>query len=54
MWEKLEQGGITSYIMKLHGFDKEVTKSMVGSWKDGRVKVNGVYFQITEEVIATI
>ena len=27
---------------------------MVGSWKDGRVKVNGVYFQITEEVIATI
>ena len=27
---------------------------MVGSWKDGRVKVNGVYFWITEEVIATI
>ena len=45
---------ITSYIMKLHGFDQEVTKSMVGSWKDGRVKVNGVYFWITEEVITTI
>ena len=44
VWEKLEQGRITSYIMKLHGFDQEVTKSMVGSWKDGRVKVNGVYF----------
>ena len=27
---------------------------MVGSWKDGRVKVNRVYFRITEEVIATI
>ena len=54
VWEKLEQGGITSYITKLHGFDQEVTKIMVGSWKDGRVKVNGVYFQITEEVISTI
>ena len=40
--------------MKLHGFDQEVTKSMVGSWKDGRVKVNGVYFRITEEVIVTV
>ena len=54
VWEKLEQGRITSYIMKLHGFDQEVTKSMVGSWKDGRVKVNEVYFQIMEEVIVTI
>ena len=27
---------------------------MVGSWKDGKVKVNGVYFQITEEVIVTV
>ncbi len=26
----------------------------MGSWKDGRVKVNGVYFRITEEVIATV
>ena len=44
VWEKLEQGKVTSYIMKLHGSDQEVTKSMVGSWKDGRVKVNGVHF----------
>ena len=27
---------------------------MVGSWKDGRVKVNGVYFHISEEVIVTV
>ena len=40
--------------MKLHGFDQEVTKTMVESWKDGRVKVNGVYFRITKEVIVTI
>ena len=44
VWEKLEHGRITRYIMKLHRFDQEVTKIMVGSWKDGRLKVNGVYF----------
>ena len=31
VWEKLEEGGVTNYIMKLHGFNYEVTKSMVGS-----------------------
>ena len=30
VWEKLEQGEITRYIMKLHGFNQEMTKSMVG------------------------
>ena len=40
--------------MKLHGFDQEVTNSMVSSWKDGRVKVNGVHFWVTEEVISSI
>ena len=54
VWEKLVEGGVTNFIMKLHGFDQEVTKSMVESWKDGRVKVNGVYFRIMEEVIAIV
>ena len=31
VWEKLVEGGVTNYIMKLHGFDQEVTKSMVES-----------------------
>ena len=31
VWEKLVEGGVTNYIMKLHGFDHEVTKSMVES-----------------------
>ncbi len=31
VWEKLDEGRVTNYIMKLHGFDHEVTKSMVGS-----------------------
>ena len=54
VWEKLEKGGIANYIAKLHGFDLDVTNSMVNSWKDGKVKVNGVSFQITEEVIAIV
>ena len=31
-----------------------MTNSMVNSWKDGKVKVNGVSFQVIEEVVATI
>lgn len=52
VWEKLEKGGIASYIAKIYGFDPEVTNCMVNSWKDRRVKVNGVAFQIIEEVIS--
>lgn len=29
VWEQLEKGGIASYIEKIHGFDPEVTNSMV-------------------------
>ena len=54
VWDKLEQGRITRYIMKLHGFDQEVTNSMVSLWKDGRVKVNGVSFLITEKVVSIV
>ena len=44
VWEKLEKGGIANYIAKLHSFDPVVTNSMVNSWKDGKVKVDGVSF----------
>ena len=44
VWENLEKGGIENYIAKLHGFDLDFTNSMVTSWKDGKVKVNGVSF----------
>ena len=54
VWDKLEQGGISRWITKLHGFDQEVTNNMVSSWKDSRVKVNGVSFLIIEEVVLTV
>ena len=54
VWDKMEKGGIATYITKLHGFDQEVTNNMVNSWKDGKVKVNGVTFMITEEVVTIV
>ena len=54
VWKELEKGGVANFVEKLHGFDPEVTNSMVNSWNNGRVKVNGVSFQITEEVVAEV
>ena len=42
------------YIEKLHGFDKGVTNSMINSWKAGRVKVDGVSYQVLVDLIAQI
>lgn len=53
-WKKLEKGGVANYFGKLHGFDPEVTNNLVNSWKDDKVKVNGVSFQIIEEVFAKV
>ena len=54
VWEKLEKGCIANYIEKLHSFDPKVKNRMVNLWKDGKVKVNGVSFLVTEEVVAIV
>ena len=54
VWKELEKGGVANFFEKLHGSDPEITNSMVNSWNKGKVKVNGVYFQITEEVVAEV
>ena len=54
VWEKLEKGGIAKYIAKIHNFDLEVTNRMVKTWKEGKVKVNSVYFQVTKDVIVAV
>ncbi len=54
VWERVETRGIAKYIAKLHDFDLDVTNSMVNSWKDGKVKANGVSFQVIEEVVAAM
>ena len=54
VWEKLEKGGIANYIAKPYGYDPAITNSMVNSWKDGRIKVDGVLFQVTMDIIAHV
>ena len=44
VWNQLENGGISKYIEKLHGYDSEVMNNMVKTWKDGKVMVNDTYF----------
>ncbi len=51
VWHKLEKGGITRFMEKLHGFDAGVTKGMVETWNNGKVKIDGVTNQITEGLI---
>ena len=42
VWNKLEKIGIMRFIEKLHGFDKEITKLMLNTWKEGHTKLDGV------------
>ena len=51
---KLEKGGITRFMEKLHGFDAGVTKVMVDIWNNGRVKIDGVTHHITEGLIVEV
>lgn len=54
VWKELEKGGVPIFFEKLHGFDPEVTNSMVNSRNNGKVKVNEVSFQITKEVVPEV
>ena len=51
---KLIKGGIARFMEKQHGFDVGVTKVMVDSWSNGRVKIDGVTHQIIEGLIAEV
>lgn len=54
VWRKLQKGGMTRFMEKLHGFDAGVTKAMVDSWHNGKVKIDSVSHQITEGLIADV
>lgn len=54
VWNQLEKGGIAKFIECIHGFDPKVMNNFIKTWKDGRVKVNGVSFQVTEEVVVMV
>ena len=54
VWEKLREGDITSFIKKLHGWDPKITDLIIKSWKDGKVKIDVIEFQVNEGVIAKV
>ena len=43
-----------NFIDQLHGWKPFVTKTMVKSWNEGIVKIDGVDFIVMEDVISTI
>lgn len=54
VWKKLQKGGITSFMERLHGFDAGVTKIMVENWQNKKVKIDGVSHRITKGLIAKV
>ena len=50
----MEKGGITRFLEKLHGFDVEITKLMVDTWKNGRVKIGSVTHHVNVDLIAQV
>lgn len=54
MWHKLEKGDITRFMEKFHGFEARVTKIMVETWSNERVKIDGVTHQIFEGLIMEV
>lgn len=50
----MEKGKITRFLEKLHGFDAGITKIMVESWKNGRVKIDGVTLHVNVDLIAWV
>lgn len=54
VWARLSKGGLAGYIDKLHGHDPNVTNLMVNSWKEGRVKIDGVHYQVDIRIIAHV
>lgn len=51
VWSILRKGEVTTFIEYLHGWKPSITKLMVKIWNEGQVKIDGVDFMVTEEVI---
>ena len=52
VWNILKRGEIMNYIKHLHEWKPFVTKSMVRNWNKGMVKIDGVEFFVTKEIIS--
>ena len=48
----LKEGGFLPYMQSMEGYDENFSLQFVSRWNDRRVTINGITFQVNEEVIA--
>ena len=51
-WYLLKEGVFFPYMMSMARYDENCVIQFVNSWNDRKVTINGITFQVTEEVIA--
>lgn len=49
---KLWKGGVTSYLDRLHEFDKATTQKFFDGWKNETIKMEGKTINLSVELIA--
>ena len=51
-WFLLKEGGFFPYMQAMAGYDENCGLQFVNEWNDRKVTINGITFQVNEEVIA--
>ena len=51
-WFMLKEGGFIPFMQSMKGYDENCSLQFVNGWSDRRVTINGITFQVNEEVIA--
>ena len=51
-WYLLKEGGFLPYMMSMAGYDENCALQFVNSWNERKATINGITFQVSEEVIA--
>lgn len=51
VWEKLRECDISSFIENLHGRDLKITNLIVKTWREGKVKIDGVITNLIVKIV---
>lgn len=54
VWRRLQKGGITPYLERLHGNNPQATTSFVKGWNNMILKLGGNEFDVNEDFIVKI
>lgn len=54
LWAKITDGGLVSYLKRLHGNDPKMIEDFMNGWKKGILMSFGVEFRINEAFITKI